>query len=39
MNADQGKLIADMYKKINRLTSSGSFDARTEDDAGCAAAK
>ena len=39
MNSEQGKLIADMYQKIDRLTSSGSCTARTEDDAGCAAAK
>ena len=39
MNSEQGKLIADMYQKIDRLTSSGRCTARTEDDAGCAAAK
>lgn len=39
MNADQGKLIAEMYHKIELLTSSGSFDARQEDDAGSVAAK
>ena len=39
MNSEQGKLSADMYQKIDRLTSSGSCTARTEDDAGCAAAK
>ena len=39
MNSEQGELIADMYQKIDRLTSSGSCTARTEDDAGCAAAK
>ncbi len=39
MNSEQGKLIADMYQKIDRLTSSGSRTARTEDDAGSAAAK
>lgn len=39
VNAEQGRLIADMYQKIDRLTSSGSRTVRTEDDAGCAAAK
>ena len=39
VNAEQGRLIADMYQKIDRLTSLGSRTARTEDDAGCAAAK
>ena len=37
--AEQGRLIADMYQKIDRLTSLGSRTARTEDAAGCAAAK
>lgn len=39
VNAEQGRLIVEMYQKIDRLTSSGSRTARTEDDAGCAAAK
>ncbi len=39
VNAEQGRLIVDMYQKIDRLTSSGSRTVRTEDDAGCAAAK
>lgn len=39
MNSEQGKLISDMYQKIDRLTSSGRHAARMEDDAGCAAAK
>ena len=39
MNSEQGKLIADMYQKIDRLTSSGSCTARTEYHAECAASK
>ena len=39
ISSQQGRLIADMYQKIDRLTSLGSRTARTEDDAGCAAAK
>ena len=39
VNAEQGRLIADMSQNIDRLTSLGSRTARTDDDAGCAAAK